>query len=85
MYFCWIFDDVKGYRLLQLNSIEIIIKIDVKFDEDIMICDPNSTFVPSSSYSLNNTLPMATYLDDDSDDENTPPPTLVPLAAPQLP
>jgi hypothetical protein len=44
------FEDVKSHRLLQLHSNEIIIRKDVKFDENILACEPNSTFVPSSAY-----------------------------------
>ena len=32
---------VKGYRLLQPNSIEIIIRRDVNFDENILACEPD--------------------------------------------
>jgi hypothetical protein len=39
--------DVKGYRLLQPHSNEIIIRRDVKFDENLSACKPNSMFVPS--------------------------------------
>jgi predicted nucleotidyltransferase len=41
------YKDVKGYRLLQLHSNEIIIRSDVKFDENLLACDPNLVFVPS--------------------------------------
>jgi hypothetical protein len=53
------FEDVKGYRLLQPHSNEIIIRRDVKFDEGLLpmsliwtfvpslTCDPSSTIVPS--------------------------------------
>src|ERR1700722_16593423 len=41
---------VKGYRLLQPHCNEIIIRRDVKFDENILACEPNLTIVPSSSY-----------------------------------
>jgi hypothetical protein len=40
---------VKGYRLLQPYCNEIIIRRDVKFDENILVCEPNSTIVPSST------------------------------------
>jgi hypothetical protein len=40
-------EDVKGYRLLQPHSNEIIIRRDVKFDENILACEPNLMFVPS--------------------------------------
>jgi hypothetical protein len=42
------FEYVKGYRLVQPHSNEIIIKRDAKFDEILLAYDPNSTFVPSS-------------------------------------
>jgi hypothetical protein len=35
-------EDVKGYRLLQPHSNEIIIRRDVKFDENLSTCEPNS-------------------------------------------
>jgi hypothetical protein len=39
--------DVKGYTLLQPHFNEIIIRRDVKFDENILDCEPNSVFVTS--------------------------------------
>jgi hypothetical protein len=39
--------DIKGYRILQPHSNEIVIRRDVKFDENLLACEPNSTFVPS--------------------------------------
>jgi hypothetical protein len=44
---------VKGYRLIQPHCNEIIIRRDVKFDENILACDPNSEFVPSLACELN--------------------------------
>jgi len=41
------FEDVKGYKLLQPNFNEVIIIIDVKFDESLSACEPNSMFMPS--------------------------------------
>ena len=41
------FEDVKGYRLLEPHSHDIIIRRDVKFDENLLACEPNSTVVPS--------------------------------------
>jgi hypothetical protein len=35
-------EDVKGYRLLQPHCNEIIIRRDVKFDENLLACEPNS-------------------------------------------
>ena len=58
-------EDVKGHILLQPHSHDIIIKRDVKFDENVLsyepnlvgvpslACDPNSAIVPSSSSSSN--------------------------------
>jgi hypothetical protein len=43
-------EGVKGYRLLQPHCNEIIVRINVKFDENILACEPNSTFVPSLAY-----------------------------------
>ena len=39
------FEYVKGYRLLQPHSHDIIIRRDVKFDENILACEPNSAVV----------------------------------------
>ena len=39
-------ENVEGYRLIQTHSNEIIIKIYVKFDANILVCEPNSTLVP---------------------------------------
>jgi hypothetical protein len=78
------FEDVKGCRLLQPHCNEIIIRIYVKFDENILVrkpnslivpssaCEPSSTFVPSSVSSL------VYSSNDDSEDENTPPPSYLP-------
>jgi hypothetical protein len=43
-------EDVEGYRLLQPHCNEIIIRRDVKFNENILACEPNSVIVPSSAY-----------------------------------
>jgi transposase InsO family protein len=42
-------EDLKGYKLLQSHCNEIIIRRDVKFDENILACNPNSLVVPSSA------------------------------------
>jgi transposase InsO family protein len=43
-------EDVKCYRLLQKHCSEIIIiRRDVKFDENLLACEPNSMIVPSSA------------------------------------
>jgi hypothetical protein len=82
-------EDVKGYRLLQSHCNEIIIRIDVKFDENILACEPNSAFVPSLACEPNSAVvpssdckPSSTFVPsydlvsssyDDSEDENPPP------------
>jgi hypothetical protein len=71
-------EDVKGYRLLQPHFNEIIIRRDVKFDENILACEPNSTFIPSPAcepYSLfvpSYVTIMVSSLDDENEDENPP-------------
>jgi hypothetical protein len=81
-------EDVKGYRLLQSHCKEIIIRRDVKFDENLLACEPNSMFVPSLAYEPNLIVvpsstcdPYSTFVpsydlvsssDDDSEDENPP-------------
>ena len=46
------YEDVKGYILLQKKSKNIIIRRDVKFDENISACEPDSAYVPPLSLSL---------------------------------
>ena len=76
-------EDVKGYKLLQPHSHDIIIRRDVKFDENILACKPNSVIVPSSSSSSNflDRFPTPVF-DDDSADENPPSPAHIPPIAP---
>ena len=93
MYFVGYFEDVKGYRLLQPNSKGIIIRRDVQFNENILACEPNSTYVPPlacepdlavvpfSSSLLNNT-PSDISSDTDSDDEHPSPPASPPTPSP---
>ena len=64
------FEDVKVYRLLQPHSHDIIIRRDVKFDENLLSCMPNLASVPTLVF------------DDDNKDENPPPPAHVPPIAP---
>jgi hypothetical protein len=78
------FEDVKGYKLLQPHCNEIIIIRDVKFNENILVYEPNSTTMPSSSCEPSSTfvpyyvpIPVSS-LDDDSEDENPPPPSQLP-------
>jgi hypothetical protein len=74
---------------------EIIIRRDVKFDENILAYDPNLTCVPSLAYEPNSTVvsssayepysmfvssfDLVSSLDDDSEDENPPLPAHPPL------
>jgi hypothetical protein len=83
-------EDVKGYRLLQTHCNETIVRRDVKFDENLLACDPNSMFEPSLACEPNSTVvpslackPSSTFVpssvmasssDDDNEDENPPPP-----------
>ena len=85
--------DVKCYIILQPHYHDIIIIRDVKFDENLLACEPNLAGVPSlacdpdsrivRSYTSNflNRFPTPVF-DDDSEDENPPTPTYVPPVAP---
>ena len=85
-------EDVKGYRILHPHSHDIIIRRDVKFDENILACEPNVAGVPSLSYEPDSAIvpSSSSFLDrfptpvsdDDSDDENPPSPTHVPPVEP---
>ena len=78
------FKDVKGYRLLQPHCNEIILRRDVKFDEILLACKPNSTVVPSSacepsSANVPSFVPILdSSSDDESEDENPAPPADIP-------
>jgi hypothetical protein len=73
-------EDVKGYQLLQLHSIKIIVRKYVKVDENISTCKPNLTFVPSSLPKFSVGDPMMFFSsDDDIEDENPPVPAHLPL------
>jgi hypothetical protein len=70
-------EGVNGYRLLQPYSNEIIIRIDVKFDENLLACKPNLAFVSSSTYDSSSmfvpfSIPImvSSSSDDDNVDEN---------------
>ena len=80
-------EGVKGYRLLQPHSHDIIIRRDVKFDENLLACkpilaglpslacEPDSTIVPSASSSSKFLDRFPTLVsNDDNEDENPPPP-----------
>ena len=84
---------VKGYRLLQPNLKGIIIRRDVKFNENVLSYKPDSAYVPSSacrldlevvpssSFLLNNTpSDISSY--SNSDDEHPPSPVSPPASAP---
>jgi hypothetical protein len=77
-------EDVKGYILLQPHCNEIILRRDVKFDENILSCEPNSAGVPSSAYEPSlAVVPSSVSIldsssDDDSEDENPTLPTDIP-------
>ena len=94
MHFFGYSKDVKGYRLLQPHSLDIIIRRDVKFDENILAykpnlvgvpslaCEPDSVIVPySSSSNFLNRFPTP-ISNDDNEDENPPLPAHVPPIAP---
>jgi hypothetical protein len=78
------FEDVKGYRLLQPHCNEIILRRYVKFDENLLACDPNSAVVhsstcePSSMFVPSFVPILVSSDDDDSEDENPPPPADLP-------
>jgi hypothetical protein len=62
-------------RLLQSQCNEIILRRDVKFDENLLAYEPSSTIVSSSAcepYSA--FVPSYDLADDDSEEENPPPP-----------
>jgi hypothetical protein len=77
-------EHVKGYRLIQPHCNEIIIRRDVKFDENLLACEPISTIVPSSacdpsSVFVSSSVPiLVSSSDDDSEDENPPLPAHLP-------
>ena len=79
------YEDVKGYRLLQPKSKNIIIRKDVNFVENIstcepslagvppLACEPDSAYVPPLSLPfIFNSIPSSS--DDDSEGDNPPPP-----------
>jgi hypothetical protein len=78
------YEDVKGYRLLQPHCNEIILRRDVKFDENLLACEPNSAGVPSSAFEPSLAVVPSSVsildssLDDDSENENPPLPADIP-------
>jgi hypothetical protein len=94
------FEDIKGYRLLQPHCNEIILRRDVKFDENLLACEPNLAVVPSlacepSLAFVPSFVPiLVSSSNDESEDENPPPPAhpppdesfeLEPTTTPPLP
>ena len=90
-------EDVKGYRLLQPHSHDIIIRRDVKFDENLLACEPNLAGVPSLDCEPDSAIVPSSYFssssnfldrfpnpvfDHDSEDENPPSPAHVPPVVP---
>jgi transposase InsO family protein len=77
-------EDVKGYRLLQPHCNEIILRRDVKFDENLLACEPNSAVVPSSACEPSSTFVpssvpiLVSSSDDESEDDNPPLPADIP-------
>jgi hypothetical protein len=77
-------ENVKGYILLQPHCNEIILRRDVKFDENLFDCEPNSAVVPSSACEPSSTVvPYSVPIldsssDDESEDENPAPPADIP-------
>jgi hypothetical protein len=71
-------EDVKGYKLLQLQCNEITLRRDVKFDENLLACEPSLAIVPSSACEPSSAFvpsyDLVSSSDDDSEDENPPPP-----------
>ena len=86
-------EDVKGYRLIQPHSHDIITRRYVKFDENLLAFEPNFAGVPSLAWKPDSVIvPFYSYSnflgkfptpvsDDDSEDENPPPPIHIPLVA----
>ena len=81
--------------MVQPHSHDIIIRRDVKFDENLLACEPNLEGVPSlacepDSEIVPSSSPSSSFLDrfptpvsdDDSEDENPTPPAHVPPIAP---
>ena len=65
-------EDVKGYRIIPLKSKNVIIRRDVKFSKNISAYEPSSAdvpplYIPSTSANISSS-------NDDSGDENPPPP-----------
>eukprot|EP00253_Pinus_taeda_P030298 PITA_30298 len=72
-------EDVKGYRLIPFKSKNVIIRRDVKFDENKSACEPSPVDVPPLP--ISSTFENISSSDDESEDDNPPPPS----QDPQLP
>jgi hypothetical protein len=88
------FEDVNGYRLLQSHCNEIILRRDVKFDENLLACEPSSVIVPFSACEPSLAFVPSCDMVSSLDDENPPLPShpppdesfeLEPAPAPPLP
>eukprot|EP00253_Pinus_taeda_P012672 PITA_12672 len=71
--------DVKGYRLIPFKSKNVIIRRDVKFDENKSACEPSPADLPPLP--ISSTFENISSSDDESEDDNPPPPS----QHPQLP
>eukprot|EP00253_Pinus_taeda_P022965 PITA_22965 len=76
-------EDVKGYRLISFKSKNVIIRRDVKFDENISAYEPSSAHV--LPLSISSTFEHISSSDDESEDDNPPPPSQDPPSTPPLP
>eukprot|EP00253_Pinus_taeda_P015187 PITA_15187 len=68
-----VFGNVKAYRLIPFKSKNVIIRRDVKFDENKSAYKPISAHVPPLS--ISSTFEHISSSDDESEDENPPPPS----------
>eukprot|EP00253_Pinus_taeda_P013492 PITA_13492 len=66
-------EDVKGYRLIPFKSKNVIIRRDVKFDENKSACEPSPADVPPLP--ISSTFENISSSDDESEDDNPPPPS----------
>eukprot|EP00253_Pinus_taeda_P032918 PITA_32918 len=66
-------EDVKGYRLIPFKSKSVIIRRDVKFDENKSACEPSLADVPPLP--ISSTFENISSSDDESEDDNPPPPS----------
>eukprot|EP00253_Pinus_taeda_P008546 PITA_08546 len=66
-------EDVKGYRLIPFKSKNVIIRRDVKIDENKSACEPSPADVPPLP--ISSTFENISSSDDESEDDNPPPPS----------